>query len=90
MYIIILTEKGVYFMIFYPTKDTMTHYKLQFPEKLPQQEQENTLVLLEKVQGDRMLEWSGKIFHYQGKKCLQVLHFSINSPYFLWILSKKR
>lgn len=75
-------------MIFYPTKDTMTRYKLQFPDKLPPQEKENALALLEKEQGNRLLEWSGKIFHYQGKKCLQVLHFA--SKFTLFFMDLKQ
>ncbi len=64
-------------MIIYLTKETFERYKLKMPEEFT-----NTLagsvvdIVLQKETGDRLMEWGGKLFYFDRRKCLQLVNFA--------------
>lgn len=67
-------------MIFYLTKETAERYKA------PMQE---TNEILETQGGDRLLEWGGKLFYFERRKCLQVVNFASKVTFFLVDIKKE-
>lgn len=71
-------------MILYVTKETFERFKLKMPEDM----QSKPVALLaqsviDREAGDRFLEWGGKLFYFDRRKCLQVSHFSSKLTFFL-------
>lgn len=64
-------------MILYLTKETFERYHLKTPQEmqneLPKKIAEN---VLEKESGDSLQEWGGKLFYFDRRKCLLLIHFS--------------
>lgn len=64
-------------MIIYVTKETFERYKLKMPEDFS-----DPIVgaianaVLQRESGDRLLEWGGKLFYFDRRKCLQVVNFA--------------
>ncbi len=64
-------------MILYVTKETFEHYKLKMPEEM-----ESPMVrmiseaVIKKETGDPLMEWGGKLFYFDRRKCLQVVNFA--------------
>lgn len=64
-------------MILYVTKETFERYKFTMPENFS-----DPLVglmaqsVLQRESGDRLLEWGGKLFYFDRRKCLQVVNFA--------------
>lgn len=70
-------------MIIYATKETLDRYKLKMPQALPYPMNELAQSVLEKESGDRMLEWGAKLFYFDRRKCLQLVHFASKFTLFL-------
>lgn len=62
-------------MIFYATKETMLRYKLKTPEEMDQSMLPLAQEILQKERGTRIYEWGCKLFYFDRRKCLQVMHF---------------
>ena len=64
-------------MIIYVTKETFERYKFKMPEDFS-----DPIVgavanaVLQRESGDRLLEWGGKLFYFDRRKCLQVVNFA--------------
>ncbi len=64
-------------MILYVTKETFERYKLKMPDEM-----ENVIprmvsqAVIEREAGDKLLEWGGKLFYFDKRKCLQVVNFA--------------
>lgn len=64
-------------MILYVTKETFKRYKLKMPNEM-----ESPIVktvseaVIEKETGDSLMEWGGKLFYFNRRKCLQVVNFA--------------
>ncbi len=64
-------------MILYVTKETADRYKLKMPDELKSPIACTTaLAVMEKESGDRFFEWGGKLFYFDRRKCIQVVHFA--------------
>lgn len=64
-------------MIIYVTKETFERYKFKMPEDFS----DSIAALaanatLQCESGDRLLEWGGKLFYFDRRKCLQVVNFA--------------
>lgn len=71
-------------MILYVTKETFERFKLKMPEDM--QSKPVALMaqnVLDSENGDRFLEWGGKLFYFDRRKCLQVVHFASKLTFFL-------
>lgn len=64
-------------MIIYATKQTVDRLKLKMPEEIGEVARRTVAldILLEEG-GDPMLEWGAKLFYFDRRKCLQVIHFA--------------
>lgn len=64
-------------MILYLTKETFERYHLKMPQDMqneaPKSIAEDVLV---KETGDPLLEWGGKLFYFDRRKCLQLINFA--------------
>lgn len=63
-------------MIFYFTAATIEQYGLKLPETLEPEASRPARAALERESGDRFLEWGGKLFWFEHRKCLQITHFA--------------
>lgn len=63
-------------MIFYFTKDTLKQYHLKLPHELPPETAKIAQTVIEQESGDRFLEWGAKLFWFNRRKCLQLVHFA--------------
>ena len=71
-------------MIFYVTKETFERYKLKMPHDMQSTKQASVAQgVIDKEAGDRFLEWGGKLFYFERRKCLQVSHFASKLTIFL-------
>ena len=70
-------------MIFYATKETLERYKLKTPEQMSEPMRPIVKAVIEKEQGDPMYEWGCKLFHFDRRKCLQIIHFKTRLVIFL-------
>lgn len=75
-------------MIIYLTKETCERYKVPMPEALKQPENQVAKEILETESGDRLLEWGGKLFYFDRRKCLQVVNFASKVTFFLMDIKK--
>lgn len=62
-------------MIYYATKETMQRYKLKTPEKLDPSISPLAQTVKQKEAGQRIYEWGCKLFYFDRRKCLQIMHF---------------
>ncbi len=71
-------------MIFYVTKQTFERYKLKMPEdmRFPINEIGKSIILREG--GNRLLEWGGKLFYFDRRKCIQFVNFASKLTLFLF------
>jgi len=64
-------------MILYVTKETFDRYKLKLPADMVSP---ITKAISQKVieceSGDKLLEWGGKLFYFDRRKCLQIVNFA--------------
>ena len=70
-------------MIIYVTKETFDKYKLKRPEDLKPPLDELARTVMEKEAGDRLCEWGGKLFHFDRRKCIQIVNFASKFTLFL-------
>ncbi len=70
-------------MIFYATQQTMERYKLSTPENFQSEMGDMVRMIAQKERGNRLYEWGCKLFYFDGRKCLQVVHFESKLTIFL-------
>ena len=64
-------------MIIYVTKETFERYKFKMPEDFSDSiSGAIASAVLQRESGDRLLEWGGKLFYFDRRKCLQVVNFA--------------
>lgn len=64
-------------MIIYVTKETFERYKFKLPEDFSDPiDKAIANAVLQRESGDRLLEWGGKLFYFDRRKCLQVVNFA--------------
>ena len=71
-------------MIIYATKQTFERYKLKLPSELMPSTRLIAQSVIEKEDGDRLLEWGAKIFYLDKRKCIQVVNFASKFTLFLF------
>ena len=71
-------------MILYVTKQTFERYKLKMPEDLSFPMNEIAKATIAKESGNRLLEWGGKLFYFDGRKCIQFVNFASKLTLFLF------
>ena len=77
------TEGGADAVIFYATKETMQRYKLKTPDQLKAEIAPYAQAVVQSEQGNRLYEWGCKLFYFDRRKCLQVMHFETKLVIFL-------
>ena len=70
-------------MILYLTKQTFERYNLNPPEQMSAPVRQITEEVKKREQGERILEWGGKIFYFDRRKCIQFCHFASKFTVFL-------
>lgn len=70
-------------MILYLTKQTIDRFKVKLPDELSEDFRGISNAVMEKEQGDSLLEWGGKLFYFDRRKCLQVVNFASKFTLFL-------
>lgn len=63
-------------MIFYVTKQTFERYKLKMPEEMSFPMNEIAKSTIARESGNRLLEWGGKLFYFDRRKCIQFVNFA--------------
>ena len=70
-------------MIYYATQETMDRYKLKRPHEMST----GIKVLCEQIfdieRGNSLYEWGVKLFYFDRRKCLQIVHFLTKITVFL-------
>lgn len=70
-------------MIFYATKETMQRYKLKTPDQLKSEVAPYAQAIILKERGNRLYEWGCKLFYFDRRKCMQVMHYETKLVIFL-------
>ena len=70
-------------MIFYATKQTLDRYKLSTPENFQSEMGNIVRTIAAKERGNHLYEWGCKLFYFDRRKCLQVVHFKSKLTIFL-------
>lgn len=71
-------------MILYVTKETFERFKLKMPEDMISPlAAKMAQAVIDRESGDAFLEWGGKLFYFDRRKCLQVTHFASRLTFFL-------
>ena len=70
-------------MIIYTTKETRERLKLKMPNELNPPLSEFVKEVINKESGNPMLEWGAKLFYFDRRKYLQVVHFASKLTLFL-------
>lgn len=70
-------------MIFYATQQTLERYKLNTPENFQSPIGDIVRAVARKERGERLYEWGCKLFYFDRRKCLQVVHFASKLTIFL-------
>lgn len=70
-------------MIFYATQQTLERYKLSTPENFKSEMGDVVRMIANKERGNPLYEWGCKLFYFDGRKCLQVVHFASKLTIFL-------
>ena len=70
-------------MIYYATKQTLERYKLNTPENFQSEMGDIVRMIAEKERGNHLYEWGCKLFYFDRRKCLQVVHFASKLTIFL-------
>ena len=71
-------------MIFYVTKQTFERYKLKMPEDLQFPMNKIAEATIARESGDRLLEWGGKLFYFDRRKCFQFVNFASKLTLFVF------
>ena len=70
-------------MIYYATKETMERYKLKTPVQLRFEIAPVAQAVIQRERGKRIYEWGCKLFYFDRRKCLQIMHFETKLVVFL-------
>ena len=70
-------------MIYYATQQTLERYKLNTPENFQSETGDIVRMIANKERGNRLYEWGCKLFYFDRRKCLQVVHFASKLTIFL-------
>lgn len=70
-------------MIYYATQQTLERYKLATPENFQTEMGDIVRMIANKERGNRLYEWGCKLFYFDRRKCLQVVHFESKLTIFL-------
>lgn len=70
-------------MIFYVTKQTFKRYKLKMPEDMSFPINEIAKATITRESGNKLLEWGGKLFYFDRRKCIQFVNFASKLTLFL-------
>lgn len=70
-------------MICYVTRETMRRYKLRTPENLDPELAPLAKLIKQKEAGQRIYEWGCKLFYFDRRKCMQVMHFETKMVIYL-------
>lgn len=70
-------------MIFYATKETIQRYKLKTPDQLKAEIAPYAQAIAQRERGNRLYEWGCKLFYFDRRKCLQVMHYETKLVIFL-------
>ena len=70
-------------MIFYATQKTRERYKLKTPEEMQSEAGPLARRLASRERGSGIYEWGCKLFYFDGRKCLQIMHFTSKLVIFL-------
>lgn len=62
-------------MIVYATRETLQRYQLNTPEEASPEMAPLLQAVKQREAGQRIYEWGCKLFYFDGKKCLQLMHF---------------
>ena len=76
-------------MIYYATKETMQRYKLKTPEQLRSEIAPMAQAVIQRERGNRIYEWGCKLFYFDRRKCMQIMHFETKLVVFLVDLKMK-
>ena len=76
-------------MIYYATKETMQRYKLKAPEQMRPEIAPVAQVVIQRERGSRIYEWGCKLFYFDRRKCMQIMHFETKLVVFLVDLKMK-
>ena len=76
-------------MIYYATKETMQRYKLKTPELFQSEIAPLVQAVVQRERGNRIYEWGCKLFYFDRRKCLQLMHFETKLVVFLVDLKMK-
>lgn len=71
-------------MIFYVTKQTFERYKLKMPEDLSFPMNEVAKATIARESGNKLLEWGGKLFYFDRRKCIQFVNFASKLTIFVF------
>ena len=70
-------------MIYYATQQTLERYKLNTPGNFQSETGDIVRMIANKERGNRLYEWGCKLFYFDRRKCLQVVHFASKLTIFL-------
>ena len=70
-------------MIYYATKETLQRYKLKTPEQFESEMAPFVRAVVNRERGNRLFEWGCKLFYFDRRKCLQIMHFETKLVIFL-------
>lgn len=70
-------------MIYYATQQTLKRYKLNTPKNFHSKTGDIVRMIANKERGNRLYEWGCKLFYFDRRKCLQVVHFASKLTIFL-------
>lgn len=70
-------------MIIYATKQTIERYKLKLPHEFTSEMKIPAEAILKKEGGNSIHEWGAKLFYFDGRKCIQIVHFASKFTLFL-------
>lgn len=70
-------------MIYHATKETMQRYKLNTPEEMAPALSPFAQSIIQRESGSHIYEWSCKLFYFDRRKCLQLMHFETKMVIYL-------
>lgn len=76
-------------MIIYLTKQTAERYKIKMPDELSSPLKELVHTVIEREHGSKLFEWGAKLFYFDRKKCIQLVHFESKLTLFLFDIKVK-
>lgn len=76
-------------MIIYLTKQTAERYKIKMPDELFSPVKEMVHAVIEKEHDSKLFEWGAKLFYFDRKKCIQLVHFESKLTLFLFDIKMK-